>query len=288
MKTKGLIYSFYILLLLLASCEKEHIMTKFKDSAGFVGKSHSISVKTDFTYYEISVVHRSIDAEGSKAELKITPAENSESLVTLDKTILDFDESDTIKVKLSVDQSKLVDDITYSVAITFTDEYLQHGYGGYDTTVVEITKFQYLTPGLEGTWTGKENYNYTTLYDINVTVEVLDADNNKIRLKVNTNRTPALYSNMFTGWGETFDAGTGNSGNIDVFLSPGGATIDKPGGEKLYLGETNYDYKYYIYDTKTGLYDKTKKEMTLYYAIDYAGTYSYTGWKPSSVVLTKD
>lgn len=144
MKTKGFIYIISILfVVLLSSCEEDHIMTKFNDTAGFVQSSYFISAKSDFTYLEIPICHRSIDQTGSKAEIQVIPAEGTPAnLVTLDKTIIDFDLSDTVIVKLTLNYNSLIEDQVFSVTIGFTDKYLQYGYGGYEETVVEMTKWR--------------------------------------------------------------------------------------------------------------------------------------------------
>ena len=66
-------------------------MTKFNDTVGFVESSYFISAKSDFTYLEIPVTHRSINQSGSQAEIEVVVSEGTPAnLVSLDKLMVGF------------------------------------------------------------------------------------------------------------------------------------------------------------------------------------------------------
>ncbi len=145
MKTKGFIYLVSaFLVLLLASCEEDHIMTKYTgDAVGFVEDYYFQSVKADFTYLEIPVAHNNLNKSGSKAEVEMTLSEGtSANLVSLNTTMLDFDVADTIILQLSIDLASLVEDVEYSISLTFTDTYLQHEVNGFEEVVIEFSKWR--------------------------------------------------------------------------------------------------------------------------------------------------
>ena len=144
MKTNGFIYILSIIFaILMASCDDEHEMTKYKDTVSFVEDYYFVSAKADFTSLAIPVTHRSINTNGSKAEIQVVVADGTPAnLVTLDKTVVSFDSEDTVMVNLSLDYNSLVEDQVFSVTLQFTDKYLEHGFGGYDEVVVEMTKWR--------------------------------------------------------------------------------------------------------------------------------------------------
>jgi hypothetical protein len=145
MKTKGFIYlAITIFALLFSSCEEDHIMTKYTgDAVGFVEDYYFQSVKADFTYMEIPVAHNNINVVGSKAEVEITLSEGTgANLVSLNTTMLDFDIADTIMLQLSIDLASLVEDVVYSISLTFTDAYLQHEVNGFEEVTVEFSKWR--------------------------------------------------------------------------------------------------------------------------------------------------
>ncbi|MFC2152731.1 hypothetical protein ACFLSE_09395 [Bacteroidota bacterium] len=144
MKTKGFIYLISIIFVLLStSCEEEHIMTKMGDSAGFAEDFYFKSVKTDDNYIDVRVLHNSINVTGSKAEIEVVAADGTNaSFVTLDKTVLNFDDSDTVTVRLTFDYASLVEDVNYSVTLKFTNKYLGYLYGGHEETVIDFSKWR--------------------------------------------------------------------------------------------------------------------------------------------------
>lgn len=186
MKTKGFIYLISIfLVMILTSCEEEHIRTEFGDSVGFADDYYFISAKQDFTYLEIPVTHRSINVLGSKAEIEIVSGEGTPvNIATIDRTELNFDESDTIIVKLSLNYSSLIEDQVFSVTLRFTDKYLQYRYGGYEEVTVEMTKWRpRRMSDFIGTYTVEAVSNYEPgSWDEawEVTTEADDTDPNKL------------------------------------------------------------------------------------------------------------
>ena len=144
MKTKGFIYiASIIFALLFSSCEEEHMMTKIGDSAGFVEEFYFFSVKQDQNFIDIQVIHNSINVAGSKAEIELVAAEGTNAgWITMDKTLIDFDESDTVMVRLTFDLASLTEDVNYSVSLQFTDQYLGYLYGGYEEVTIDFAKWR--------------------------------------------------------------------------------------------------------------------------------------------------
>ncbi|NOQ26553.1 MAG: hypothetical protein GQ564_14435 [Bacteroidales bacterium] len=259
MKTKGFIYLVSaILVLLVASCEEDHIMTKYTgDAVGFVEDYYFQSVKADFTYLEIPVAHNNLNKSGSKAEVEITLSEGtSANLVSLNTTMLDFDVADTIILQLSIDLASLVEDVEYSISLTFTDAYLQHEVNGSEEVTVEFSKWR---PRRQSDYVG--DYTVEAVSNIDpgnwdeewaVTAEADALDVTKITL------TGIAYSDL----------------PINAVLDYDAMTITIPAGQ--HVGDSygeGYDMYIYNYDENADVFLRTDLVGTLYENGDFSFDY---------------
>jgi hypothetical protein len=163
MKTKGLIYILSLIFVLLStSCEEDHIMTKYTgDAASFLKESYVISIKPDFEYLEIPVFHKSINQSGSKLEIEVVASEGTASdIFSIDKTVFDFNEADTLITKLSIDYTKLTEFTDYSVTLNFTDTYLDVAYDGYESVTISFAKYSRIYE-----WVGNYTVDAVSNYD---------------------------------------------------------------------------------------------------------------------------
>ncbi|HKL41110.1 MAG TPA: hypothetical protein VJ962_00790 [Clostridia bacterium] len=144
MKTKNIFYIVSVFLIFVfTSCEDEHEMTKYSDTVSFVEESYFITAKEDFSFIQIPVTHRSINTTGSQAEIEIVAEEGSPAnVISLDKNVVNFDEADTVMIKLTLDYNSLIEDEVFTYKLKFTDKYLEYGYGGYEEVTVEVTKWR--------------------------------------------------------------------------------------------------------------------------------------------------
>lgn len=247
MKTKGFIYLVSaFLVLLVASCEEDHIMTEYTgDAVGFVENYYYQSVKADFTYLEIPVTHSSINKSGSKAEVEITLSEGtSANIVSLNTTILDFDVADTIMLQLSIDHASIVEGVEYSISLTFTDAYLQHDFNGFEEVVIEFTKFKpTLITDFVGTWSGTEYYEAYDFTDNLSGIEIEQKDATTLIVKA-TDGDPGFLSAIFASWGEKFIASEGLEGDIELIIDLDNGDITLESGKYWGLSDANYAYWY--------------------------------------------
>ena len=109
-----------------------------------------------------------------------------------------------------------------------------------------------------GTWTGTETVG--TGDPANITVNISKVDDNTISIDASADGTPGLLQSVYTGWGETFQAGFGLDGDIHLDLGLGDGTISLVTG--AYWGQTlpgPYDYWY----TGSGNWDGCTSSITL-------------------------
>lgn len=243
MKTKGFIYLISIfLVMILASCEEEHIGTKYTDGAAFIGESFFKSATESFSI-EIPVTHRSINETG-KAEVEIIASEGSPlNVITLDKTIVDFSISDTVIITATIDYNSLIIDQTFKYTLQFTDQYLPAGYGGSDEYVIEVTKFKpALITDFVGTWSGTEYYpDYDFTDDISVTIEQKDATTLIVKADAGM---PGFMSAIFDSWGETFITGYGLDGDIELIMNLNNGEVTLEEGQFWGVSDADYAYWY--------------------------------------------
>lgn len=94
-----------------------------------------------------------------------------------------------------------------------------------------------------GTWVGTESVGGGDPEAITVTISKVDATT--IRINADADGYPGLLQSVYKGWGETYQAGFGLEGAIDLTLGLGDGTISLVSGS--YWGQTlpgPYDYWY--------------------------------------------
>lgn len=109
-----------------------------------------------------------------------------------------------------------------------------------------------------GTWTGTESVGGGDAEAITVTISKVN--DTTIRIEPDAEGYPGLLQSVYKGWGETFQAGFGLNGAIDLNLGLGDGTISLNTGE--YWGQTlpgPYDYWY----TGSGNWDGCTSSITL-------------------------
>lgn len=148
------------------------------------------------------------------------------------------------------------------------------------TKTVTLYKFQAMAfEEFLGEWVGTETDGNDT-WDVTI-VATAGAEENTIVFSA-TDGIPALMSPLFTGWGETFQAGFGNEGNIVITLdlNTGGANII---GQ--YFGQTLPGPWDYWFDG-TGSWEGINRTMIINYALQFDDTYS-DNYNASTVTLSK-
>ncbi|NQU52409.1 MAG: hypothetical protein HQ522_07705 [Bacteroidetes bacterium] len=116
------------------------------------------------------------------------------------------------------------------------------------------------------------------------TITISDAGGGKLTLELVTDEVglPPVMSWIFIGWGEAFQPGFADQGNIIIEpnLNSGGVTI--PG---QYWGQTlPGPYDYWIHGS--GNWEGINQTMTLSYGMDWDDGYG-DSYKPCTMVLTK-
>lgn len=144
-----------------------------------------------------------------------------------------------------------------------------------DTIEVNLSKFEKLTwDDFVGTWTGVE----PDETEVSIIVEKGATDNSLIIKAVDG--IPGLFGGIYTSWGEAFQAGFGNDGNVlvDVDLNTGDLTI-----EPQYFGQTlPGPWDYFIYGS--GYYNGPTMNLT--YSLNFDDTYS-DDYEVYTTVFTK-
>lgn len=148
------------------------------------------------------------------------------------------------------------------------------------TKTVALYKFKAMAfDEFLGEWVGTETDGAET-WDVSI-IATAGAEENTIVFSA-TDGIPALMGPLFTGWGETFQPGFGNEGNIIITLdlSTGGVNI-----LGQYFGQTlpgPWDYWF----SGTGSWEGINRTMTIDYGLHWDDTYS-TFYNASTVTLSK-
>ncbi len=114
------------------------------------------------------------------------------------------------------------------------------------------------------------------------TITMVDAGDGKLKMVSSEVGLPPVMSWIFIGWGERFQPGFANQGNIIIVpnLNSGGVTIPDQ-----YWGQTlPGPYDYWI--NGSGNWEGINQTMTINYAMDFDDSYS-DDYKPCTMVLTK-
>lgn len=132
-----------------------------------------------------------------------------------------------------------------------------------------------------GDWSGTETDEGGNTYDLNLTLTA-GADENTLIFAA-TDGTPALMSALFEGWGETFQPGFGNEGDIILIvdLLTGGVSIDC----SVYVGQTEpgpWDYWF----RGIGTWEGFNKTMSFDFFLQFDDQ-CQDDYNPSSITLAK-
>lgn len=145
-----------------------------------------------------------------------------------------------------------------------------------DTLNVSLSKFCPMTVSdFVGTWTGTETGDCE--HDITVDFEAGEAENTIVARAING--TPAFLGCIFEGWGETFQPGFGNEGDIILTIGLTDGSIDI---NLEYWGQTlpgPYDYQQNGGGTWSGCGDAPTMSFDM--------LMDESGWRASHLELTK-
>lgn len=134
-----------------------------------------------------------------------------------------------------------------------------------------------------GTWVGTESVNDGD--DEAITVTISKIDDTTIRINADGDSYPGLLQSVYKGWGETFQAGFGNEGAIDLTLGLGDGTISMETG--TWWGQTlpgPYDYWY----IGSGNWDGCTSTITLHFEMHWdEDDYTDGGNRWSDAILVK-
>lgn len=126
---------------------------------------------------------------------------------------------------------------------------------------------------LVGTWSGTDVDDYTGSSSVSCIIEKIDEETFVVRAN---DGVPVFCNATFVSWGEIFQDGIGNEGDVYFTVDPEGNIKS----EQTYWGQTlpgPWDY----YSTATGTYTSCEKELKISFIVD-------DGWLTSETVLTKD
>lgn len=147
------------------------------------------------------------------------------------------------------------------------------------TVLVDLKKFKPMTfAQFLGEWSYVESGSGSS----EGTVTLVDAGSGKLKMVSSEVGLPPVMSWIFIGWGESFQPGFADQGNIIIVpnLNSGGVTIPNQ-----YWGQTlPGPYDYWI--NGSGNWEGITQTMTLEYAMDFDDSYS-DDYKPCTMVLTK-
>jgi len=148
-------------------------------------------------------------------------------------------------------------------------------------TAIDLVGFEAKTrDDFVATLSGDESGGGTTTFTATAGTEA-----DELVFPVDGGGLPALYIPIYVGWGEYFEAGYGNDGNIIVTMNmtTGAVTI-----EEQFWGVTNWglgEDPFYHYNIKgTGYWDG--KDMTIHLSYNFLGS-SFSTWYAWTIVLTK-
>jgi len=134
-----------------------------------------------------------------------------------------------------------------------------------------------------GTWVGTESVGGGDAEPITVTISKVD--DNTIRINADADGYPGLLQSVYKGWGETYQAGFGNEGSIDLDLGLGDGTISIVTG--AYWGQTlpgPYDYWY----AGSGNWDGCTSSISVHFEMHWdEADYGDGGNRYSDAVLVK-
>lgn len=149
------------------------------------------------------------------------------------------------------------------------------------TKTVNLLKFKPMTwDQFVGTWSGTEDDGDGPLV---TSFNIVKGDENTIVLKSPSAGVPAVMRPLFTGWGETFDAGEGAAGDaiISLNLLTGAANF-----ECHYLGSTEGGvWNYWVYGS--GTWNGFTETITIEFALDFDGGCD-RNYNASTLILTKE
>lgn len=149
------------------------------------------------------------------------------------------------------------------------------------SVTVDLKKFKPMTfDQFLGEWSYVETGSGTSEGKINM----VDAGNGKLKMVLVSEEEglPPVLSWLFIGWGERFQSGFADRGNVIIApnLNSGGVTIPEQ-----YWGQTlPGPYDYWI--NGSGNWEGINQTMTLDYALQFDDSYS-DDYKPCTMVLTK-
>jgi hypothetical protein len=149
------------------------------------------------------------------------------------------------------------------------------------TVLVDLKKFK---PMAFNEFIGDWSYVETVGSDVKSTgtITVVDGGGSGKLKMLAKSGTPPLMSALFMGWGETFQPGFGNEGNVIFVPNLNSGGVDIPG---QYFGQTlPGPYDYWI--KGNGNWEGINRTMTISYGLHWDDSYS-TNYNASVMVLTK-
>jgi len=218
---------------IMSSCEEDIARETFGDLAYLVSDTYSKNIKTDDNVIEVLVTHRNKAIQNGKAKLIFDFGDVAEGVFTPSTDVVDFSQSDTIAIDVTVDYNALEVDVSYSIGVSIASN--ESGYlepmlfdDGNASSAIGALKFvPFVKENLVGTYSAtSESYYDGSVYTYDMVVEYLSSDGDKHVYKAT--------GFVDAGWSFVFQADE----NGNVLFAP-----------YQYLEATN---QYLLYDDATG------------------------------------
>jgi hypothetical protein len=101
------------------SCEDENIGTKFSgDLVSFTSEGTTTGISANNKSFVVYIYHKNLNKSDSKVKLNvIKSATTTDDLFSIDKTELDFVNSDTVPITITINLNKLQDCVNYQIGL---------------------------------------------------------------------------------------------------------------------------------------------------------------------------